>query len=182
MFGLDEVEIVGRGVIFGKGSESASLQQSNRQVEARRTELALVIAVGNEVGDCQMFAILSAAGAGGDPVDQCISCGCACSSARPRHQCKKPQDHAQCSISRLRSAQAMTGSRSFRVRRRTCSCNMWTCFSGLQQDTLAMPCRNNCRLRATGDRYARREAPLWCFVRYADIRRNTDCLTPFRCR
>lgn len=73
MFGLDEVEIVGRGVIFGKGSESASLQQSNRQVEARRTELALVIAVGNEVGDCQMFAILSAAGAGGDPVDQCIS-------------------------------------------------------------------------------------------------------------
>ncbi|MNV88196.1 hypothetical protein D3C71_1823790 [compost metagenome] len=73
MLGLDEVEIVGRGVIFGKGSESASLQQSNRQVEAWRTELALVIAVGNEVGDCQMFAILSAAGAGGDPVDQCIS-------------------------------------------------------------------------------------------------------------
>ena len=73
MFGPYEVEIVGRGVIFGKGSESTSLQQSDRKIEARRTELALVVAIGNEVGDCQMFTIRSAAGAGGDPVDQCIS-------------------------------------------------------------------------------------------------------------
>ena len=51
MLGPDEIEIVGGRVIFGKGPVLAALKQPDAEIEARRAELPLVIAVRKEVED-----------------------------------------------------------------------------------------------------------------------------------
>ena len=43
---LDEIEVVGGGVIFGKVPQTLRIRQPTRQIESGGTVLALVVAVG----------------------------------------------------------------------------------------------------------------------------------------
>ena len=49
MLRRDQPEPIGGGMILGKGSVLASLEQSDRKVEPRRAILSLVITIGTEV-------------------------------------------------------------------------------------------------------------------------------------
>src|ERR1700681_3560090 len=51
MLGSDEIEIVGRRVILGNFAELAALEEPYRQVEPRRTVLALVVTVWRKIKD-----------------------------------------------------------------------------------------------------------------------------------
>src|SRR3954447_8540390 len=51
MIGVDETEIVTRGMVFGIGSELAALERADGQIEAGRAVLTLVVAVREEVDD-----------------------------------------------------------------------------------------------------------------------------------
>src|ERR1700746_2345634 len=49
MLGCYETEIIGRGMVLGHLTVLAALKQPDRKVEARRTKLSFVIAVGGEI-------------------------------------------------------------------------------------------------------------------------------------
>ncbi len=49
MLGGDEIQIVSRGVVLGKFTVLTPLEQADRQIESRRTILALVVTVRPEI-------------------------------------------------------------------------------------------------------------------------------------
>ena len=68
---LDEIEIVGRSVVFGKASPNASHQAADRKIEAGRAILALVVTVGENSRSRTIRC--SGAGHGRGPVNLGIS-------------------------------------------------------------------------------------------------------------
>ena len=79
---LDEVEVVGRGVVLGVLAVRGAREPADRQVEAERVVLPLVVAVGRVVADLAARAG-SRRGAAARSIGPVRRAGCACRPAAP---------------------------------------------------------------------------------------------------